>query len=240
MIRLYCQPAPWITDKKVGCNHQVDPAYTTAEDDDAEDDEEDYDEEGDGNDPTLARNPSRIVLYQGDPRDIWDGVQVTNMKTRWSFLPLGLPNATMLTLQYIMSFSLALSILNIVPARHLDGHHALKSLWHLGRMMSYSYKNSGSIAQTVQECLMVDVATAADEDKDSTSASGATTMGGGATGTSSSNSAAIAASLSLSTAVSSSSKKAPILIKGIVVTSSILLGGVMFGSLLQMVIQLYI
>ncbi|KAF9164992.1 Membrane-bound transcription factor site-2 protease [Actinomortierella ambigua] len=272
MIRLHCRPAPWITDKNVGCNHLSDPdASSTSttladgnEDEDEDEDEEVPQVEGEDHDPSTARHrPTRIVLYQGDPRDIWDGVQVTNMTTRWSFLPLGLYSAAFLTLNYLMSFSLALSILNIVPARHLDGHHALKSLWHLTRMMKQSFKHSGSIAQTIQECILVDVAgisaaaattvaassTVGEGDDHSTISSGAPLGSSGAqhsgatllTSSSSAaiNSAALAASLSLSTAVSNSSKRAPWMIKGIVVMSTVLLGCVMVGSLLQMVIQLY-
>ncbi|KAF9972819.1 hypothetical protein BGZ73_004003, partial [Actinomortierella ambigua] len=261
MIRLHCRPAPWITDKRIGCNHLREPDASTSttgtgdNDDEYEDEEEDEDEDVEdadhvGHDSSSKQPPlTRVVLYQGDPRDIWDGVQVTNMKTRWSFLPLGLYNASFLTLQYIMSFSLALSVLNIVPARHLDGHHALKSLWHLTLMMKQSFKHSGSIAQTIQECLLVDVAsviaTAGEGGDHDAIVPGVSVSNNGAhssssTSTAAANSAALAASLSLSTAVSSSNKKAPWMIKGIVVMSTVLLSSVMIGSLLQMVIHMYI
>ncbi|KAF9212190.1 hypothetical protein BGZ59_007103 [Podila verticillata] len=95
----------------------------------------------------------QVVAYQGDPKDIWEAVEVTTMGSRWSFLPLGLPNAILLTIQYTMSFSLALSVLNIVPARHLDGHHALKAFFALVQSLRQSYKSTQSLQESLVECL---------------------------------------------------------------------------------------
>ncbi|KAF9195676.1 Membrane-bound transcription factor site-2 protease [Haplosporangium sp. Z 11] len=94
-----------------------------------------------------------FVLYQGDPEDIYKAVQVTTMGVRWSFLPLGLPQAALLTIQYTMSFSLALSVLNIVPARHLDGHHALMAFVAAVYSIQRSYRTTRSIRASLAECL---------------------------------------------------------------------------------------
>ncbi|KAF9188832.1 Membrane-bound transcription factor site-2 protease [Haplosporangium sp. Z 767] len=100
-------------------------------------------------------SPTRthVVLYQGDPEDIYKAVQVTTMGVRWSFLPLGLPQAALLTIQYTMSFSLALSVLNIVPARHLDGHHALMAFVAAVYSIQRSYRTTRSIRASLAECL---------------------------------------------------------------------------------------
>ncbi|KAF9361943.1 hypothetical protein BGX26_009399 [Mortierella sp. AD094] len=142
-----------------------------------------------------------VVLYQGDPKDIWEAVQVTTMTSRWSFLPLWLPNAILLTIRYTMSFSLALSVLNIVPARHLDGHHALKSFLALIVSIRQSYKSTLSIRESMVECLI------------------------------DSGSASALASSSITTATFTKGSK---VVKGIVVSTTVLLGWVMIGSLVQM------
>ncbi|KAF9917405.1 Membrane-bound transcription factor site-2 protease [Lobosporangium transversale] len=143
----------------------------------------------------------QIVLYQGDPKDIWETVQVTAMRSRWLFLPLWLPNAILLTIQYTMSFSLALSVLNIVPARHLDGHHALKAFVALAYSLWQTYRFSQSMRSTIAEC-----------------------------STDSGHAAAIGLSNSSTTGLPKGSK----IVKGIVASTTVLLGWVMIGSLIQM------
>ncbi|KAF9964306.1 hypothetical protein BGZ70_006659 [Mortierella alpina] len=53
-----------------------------------------------------------------------------------------------------MSFSLALSVLNIVPARHLDGHHALTAFVALFSSIQRSYKSTRSLRLSLAECLL--------------------------------------------------------------------------------------
>ncbi|KAF8941683.1 Membrane-bound transcription factor site-2 protease [Dissophora ornata] len=182
MVRLYCATPSWATkstattDRKVGADQRV---GSTVEEE--------------------------VVLYQGDPKDIWEAVQVTTMGSRWSFLPLWLPNAILLTIRYTMSFSLALSVLNIVPARHLDGHHALKAFVALVFSIQQSYKSTQSVRESLAECLLE---------------GGSATSGGGGL------------SSSVSTATFTKGNK---VVKGIVISTTVLLGGVMVGSLLQMI-----
>ncbi|KAG0294068.1 Membrane-bound transcription factor site-2 protease [Linnemannia gamsii] len=144
----------------------------------------------------------QAVLYQGDPKDIWETVEVTSMAARWSFLPLWFPEAVLHTIQYTMSFSLALSILNIVPARHLDGHHTIKAFAALVFSVIQSYKSTRSLRESLSECLLDN------------------------------GSVLTAASSGLATTTFPKGSKA---VKGIVISTTVLLGGVMVGSLLQMV-----
>ncbi|KAF9137633.1 Membrane-bound transcription factor site-2 protease [Mortierella sp. GBA39] len=144
----------------------------------------------------------QVVLYQGDPKDIWETVEVTSMAARWSFLPLWLPEAALHTIRYTMSFSLALSILNIVPARHLDGHHTLKAFAALVFSIIQSYKSTQLLQESLSECLLDN------------------------------GSVLTAASSGLATTTFPKGSRA---VKGIVVSTTVLLGGVMVGSLLQMV-----
>lgn len=152
------------------------------------------------------KKKEHVVVYQGDPSDIFEAVQVTSIGTRWSFLPLGFPTAVLLTVQYTMSFSLALSVLNIVPARHLDGHHALTAFVALFSSIQRSYKSTRSMRSSFAECLL---------------------EGGGGLS---------AASSSVSTATFAKGAR---FVKGMVASTTVLLGGVMIGSFLQMVVLFF-
>ncbi|KAG0006781.1 Membrane-bound transcription factor site-2 protease [Modicella reniformis] len=145
----------------------------------------------------------QVILYQGNAKDIWDAVQVTTMGSRWSFLPLWLPNAILLTIRYTMSFSLALSVLNIVPARHLDGHHALKALVALLCSIRQSYKSTQSVRDSLKECLLPE--------------EGSTMPA------------------AVSTTTTATFHKIAKAVKGVVVSTTLLLGGVMIGSLVQLI-----
>ncbi|KAJ3128215.1 Membrane-bound transcription factor site-2 protease [Nowakowskiella sp. JEL0407] len=67
----------------------------------------------------------RVVTFLGDPREVWEAVQVGSLYPRWSFLPLSLPYVVEQLLHFTFSFTLALAFINMVPAKFLDGHHAL-------------------------------------------------------------------------------------------------------------------
>ncbi|KAI7826013.1 hypothetical protein BC939DRAFT_447536 [Gamsiella multidivaricata] len=149
-----------------------------------------------------SRAGEHVVVYQGDPKDIWEAVQVTTMESRWSFLPLWLPNAILLTIRYTMSFSLALSVLNIVPARHLDGHHAFKAFVALLYSIRQSNKATQSLRESLVECLLDN---------------GSTIAGSSSSG--------------LSTAMYPKGSR---VVKGMVISTTVLLGAVMIGSLVQM------
>ncbi|CAG8544637.1 14225_t:CDS:10, partial [Dentiscutata heterogama] len=70
----------------------------------------------------------KLVLYIGELVDVWEIVQVSILQPRWSWVPIWIPISIELTLRYTISFSLALGVLNILPAFKLDGHYALNAL----------------------------------------------------------------------------------------------------------------
>ncbi|CAG8557475.1 2958_t:CDS:2 [Acaulospora morrowiae] len=70
----------------------------------------------------------KVLLFLGEFEDVWEIVQVSSIQPRWSWVPLWIPESLELILRYITSFSLALCVINILPAFQLDGHHALRSL----------------------------------------------------------------------------------------------------------------
>ncbi|KAL1919709.1 uncharacterized protein VTP21DRAFT_1640 [Calcarisporiella thermophila] len=68
---------------------------------------------------------ANVLVYFGDPGELWSNVQVSDLQPRASFLPVGLPRVLELAIGYTASFTSALSVLNALPAFGLDGSHAL-------------------------------------------------------------------------------------------------------------------
>ncbi|RIA99388.1 hypothetical protein C1645_747571 [Glomus cerebriforme] len=78
--------------------------------------------------PWIAGNKEQVLLWVGDLQDLWEIIQVSILQPRWSWVPLWIPFTIEIILKYTVSFSLALCILNILPAFHLDGFHALSAI----------------------------------------------------------------------------------------------------------------
>ncbi|CAO3661729.1 unnamed protein product [Umbelopsis ramanniana] len=72
-------------------------------------------------------SPEKSFVFVGELVDIWESVKVGILQPRLSFLPVSLPHLLELTTSYMSSFTLALSLLNILPAFHLDGEYALSN-----------------------------------------------------------------------------------------------------------------
>ncbi|KAJ2957454.1 hypothetical protein NQZ79_g6852 [Umbelopsis isabellina] len=68
------------------------------------------------------------IVFVGELVDVWESVKVGILQPRFSFLPVSLPQMLELTISYMSSFTLALSLLNILPAFQLDGEYALSNL----------------------------------------------------------------------------------------------------------------
>ncbi|CAB4386799.1 unnamed protein product [Rhizophagus irregularis] len=77
-------------------------------------------------------NKEQVLLWLGDLENLWEIVQVSTLQPRWSWVPLWIPFTVEIiisqTTRYTVSFSLALCILNILPAFQLDGYHALTTI----------------------------------------------------------------------------------------------------------------
>ncbi|KAI8921142.1 peptidase family M50-domain-containing protein [Powellomyces hirtus] len=81
---------------------------------------------GDDDDDHAGHNP--MITFLGDPREVWEGVQVGSLLPRFILLPLALPYMLERFLQFTISLTFALAVFNMVPAFHLDGHHALLAI----------------------------------------------------------------------------------------------------------------
>ncbi|CAB4416729.1 unnamed protein product [Rhizophagus irregularis] len=73
-------------------------------------------------------NKEQVLLWLGDLENLWEIVQVSTLQPRWSWVPLWIPFTVEIIIRYTVSFSLALCILNILPAFQLDGYHALTTI----------------------------------------------------------------------------------------------------------------
>ncbi|KAI8343477.1 hypothetical protein BC941DRAFT_388608 [Chlamydoabsidia padenii] len=72
----------------------------------------------------LGEDQDKVFVFEGELVDIWESVKVGILQPKYWFLPASLPHRSELMLRYISSFTLALALLNILPAFKLDGDHA--------------------------------------------------------------------------------------------------------------------
>ncbi|KAI9025250.1 hypothetical protein CLU79DRAFT_744718 [Phycomyces nitens] len=72
-----------------------------------------------------AEELDKVFLFEGELVDIWESVKVGILQPRFWILPASLPHILELLLRYVSSFTLALALLNILPAFRLDGEFAL-------------------------------------------------------------------------------------------------------------------
>ncbi|KAJ3318170.1 Membrane-bound transcription factor site-2 protease [Blyttiomyces sp. JEL0837] len=75
--------------------------------------------------------PERTVLYLGDPREVWEAIRVGSIIPKLRIFPLSLPYHFERILLFLVSFNMALAVLNMVPAPYLDGEYALTVLGEL-------------------------------------------------------------------------------------------------------------
>jgi len=73
----------------------------------------------------IKRRNYKEFLYVGNPALIYTSVQISDFCPRYSMLPPLLPEIMMKMLSYVMSFSAALALLNVIPSLLLDGQHMI-------------------------------------------------------------------------------------------------------------------
>ncbi|KAJ3187031.1 Membrane-bound transcription factor site-2 protease [Gaertneriomyces sp. JEL0708] len=79
------------------------------------------------------------ITFLGDPREVWEGVRVGSIVPRLGIWPLRLPYMLERFLQFTLSVTVALAVLNMVPAFTLDGEHALAAF--ADAVLEYRYGN---------------------------------------------------------------------------------------------------
>ena len=91
----------------------------------------------------VRREDEKDFLFVGNPALIYSSIQVSEYCPKYRFAPLSLPNMMEKMCNYIISFSGALAILNVVPSVLLDGQHMMQVL--LGRNILRTGLNHGKI-----------------------------------------------------------------------------------------------
>ncbi|KAI9261401.1 hypothetical protein BDA99DRAFT_511279 [Phascolomyces articulosus] len=93
----------------------------------------------------------KVFVFEGELVDIWESVKVGILRPRFWFLPVFVPHTIELLLRYISSFTLALALLNILPAFQLDGEYALGQLVSLAlQRNNHSPVSTGRLQQPQQ------------------------------------------------------------------------------------------
>eukprot|EP00088_Acartia_fossae_P035686 TRINITY_DN3679_c0_g1_i9.p1 TRINITY_DN3679_c0_g1~~TRINITY_DN3679_c0_g1_i9.p1 ORF type:complete len:501 (+),score=52.36 TRINITY_DN3679_c0_g1_i9:523-2025(+) len=73
----------------------------------------------------ISRKNDKDFLYVGNPALIYTSIQLSDFCPRYQFLPASLPEILTKLCSYMMSFSGALALLNVVPSLLLDGQHMI-------------------------------------------------------------------------------------------------------------------
>ena len=79
----------------------------------------------------IAHSDGPDVLFLGDPRNLLFSISISSFIPSSSLSPPSLPDLIQTFLMYIVSFSSALALLNMVPAYYLDGQWTLIALVEL-------------------------------------------------------------------------------------------------------------
>ncbi|KAF8841485.1 hypothetical protein BDN67DRAFT_928192, partial [Paxillus ammoniavirescens] len=72
-----------------------------------------------------------IVVWKGPKREIWEQVEVGNLRPRFSFVSLKLPSVVSCFFEYMKLANLSLYLVNMLPLTVLDGHRVLIALLEL-------------------------------------------------------------------------------------------------------------
>ncbi|KAF8514992.1 hypothetical protein JB92DRAFT_92270 [Gautieria morchelliformis] len=69
----------------------------------------------------------KTIVWKGPRREVWEQVTVGKYLPRFRILPLALPAAIKLQLEYLRTVSLSLFFFNVLPVRYLDGGEILSA-----------------------------------------------------------------------------------------------------------------
>jgi len=79
----------------------------------------------------MERRNAKDFLFVGNPALIYTSVQLSDYCPMLSFLSADLPDVMLKLCNYLLSFSGALAVLNVIPSLLLDGQHMMKVILEL-------------------------------------------------------------------------------------------------------------
>jgi len=88
----------------------------------------------------IKRKDSKDFLFVGNPALVYTSIKTSKFCPKYGFVPLVLPEVVIKLCNYIVSFSSALAVLNVVPSLMLDGQHMMNVILELlltGRFSKY-------------------------------------------------------------------------------------------------------
>lgn len=77
---------------------------------------------------TLQRSKGEVVLFLGNPSEIYQTVKVTDFVPKWNMYNPRLPQIVETFLKYVYMMSSGLAIINVLPAFFFDGQHIAVAL----------------------------------------------------------------------------------------------------------------
>lgn len=83
----------------------------------------------------VRRKDKEDMLFLGQPGDLYYPVTVSNYIPKWKYIPVKLPAMIETLCRYVISFSGALAMLNVVPCIGLDGQ------WIMGAVIDLLFSN---------------------------------------------------------------------------------------------------
>ncbi|XP_046669895.1 membrane-bound transcription factor site-2 protease [Homalodisca vitripennis] len=77
---------------------------------------------------SIKTKSGRAVLFLGHPAEVFQTVRVSNYINLYSLFPSSLPERIVTFCNYLMSFSIGMALLNIIPCFYFDGQHIIRTL----------------------------------------------------------------------------------------------------------------
>lgn len=104
----------------------------------------------------IKRTNWKDFLFVGNPAVIYTSIHLSNYCPTVTFLPADLPEVVIKLCNYIISFSGALAMLNVIPSLMLDGQHMIKVLLELLMRGDYAkYRDRTQLTLTIFGTVLV-------------------------------------------------------------------------------------
>ncbi|BET01088.1 protease m50 membrane-bound transcription factor site 2 protease [Nesidiocoris tenuis] len=106
----------------------------------------------------IRRTSGPVVLYLGNPADVYHSVTVTDFINIYKYLPSSLPDGLTKLCQYVTLLSSGLAILNVIPCFYFDGQYIMRAVTEMfagKRIPSDTARQAVSLCITMLGTLML-------------------------------------------------------------------------------------
>lgn len=77
---------------------------------------------------TMRVKSERTVLFLGHPADVFHSLTISDYTNLYRTFPSHIPDRITLLCHYIVTFSIGMAIINVIPCFYFDGQHIARSL----------------------------------------------------------------------------------------------------------------